>query len=176
MKNYFNLIIVLSFAFIFGACQKESNLSQTNNYDEVYNTQNERLDAKRKFVIRHSGYGSCVCEGCKCPGCPCPLGVCTCFWEPFDPSMPDLTQAEIDSDIGSLFIYKLNNSQVKLVFNQRTALDNNYVPFGPDDLFLSLEESTSLGFNQRIKLVSGLYKADFSENKYGEIIVNVKAY
>jgi len=72
MKNYFNLIIVLSFAFIFGACQKESNLSQTNNYDEIYNTQNERLDAGIYFAI-----GTTLPMNCKgnyhCGPCP---GIC----------------------------------------------------------------------------------------------------
>lgn len=181
MKNLkiFSILILLFSTILLFSCQKSNNINgnsdvnQIEELAEIRFSEDEYLSSKRKFVLRHYGNGRCVCDGCKCPQCPCPLGVCTCFWDTFDPSSPYLTQLEKAEDIGSLSIFKLSNNKVKLVFDQITALENGYVPLGPDDLFLSKEESLSLGFNDKVALESGEYLADFSNNEFGEIIVDV---
>lgn len=153
-------------------------MSNTNKSTELITQtfSSDLMEFRRKFVVRHSGNGKCVCDGCKCPGCPCPLGVCTCFWETFEPATPHLTVEEIGEDIGSLYIFKHDSLKVKLIFEQVTALDDGTVPIGEGDLYLSYEESIQLGFEDKIALRGGVYTANFETNIYGEILVDVYYY
>src|SRR5690625_640797 len=51
MKKLFKLVVLLSFAFIFGACKKDSSFFYQNNSEMNLTLQNERLDAGIYFAI-----------------------------------------------------------------------------------------------------------------------------
>lgn len=161
-------------ALIFGAigCEKSSKVDfPTESLTEIAIADDFQKSLAGppnvSIVARHHGAQGqiCPCPGCKCPGCPCPLGVCVCrrngAQRLMDPNNTSLDSVEIAAGYVLATALLVNNGRnVRLIFDQETALPNGTIPI-PNDHVLVPDECSILGISSGT-IVAKTYTVDYS--------------
>ncbi|MFT4061331.1 MAG: hypothetical protein QM642_03130 [Edaphocola sp.] len=161
-----------------GAASKVSTMSaaEPNYYslDDLVPSPNDSAVLMRIY-IRHSG-DDCANPNYRYPCCPCPWGLCMCDVDHLAVMTPmALTTVAKEEDFGIAWCYKVDDSHIRLIFNQQTALlDTNIVPVTGNPYELNLDQSELLGFDHKVVIVPGNYVADTTGYVFGSILLNLQ--
>lgn len=167
MKKLFKLGVLLSFAFIFAACKKDSSFFYQNNSEMNLTLQNERQDAGLYFAI-----GTTLPMNCKgdyhCGPCP---GICV---RPGKRPRLEYVYSGVfqDEEEGALRIISITDNSVKVEFltDNFTINDMTYIE---EDYSLADEVSNAYGY-QEIILKQGIYEVDVSWGDFGSAVIDIE--